>query len=174
MFSNDWFINFICSLVLSLSIFISLKYQRQTSGGFFRELTYDFMNGKLIYVLRRNVGVRIEKSIFQCVPTGLYVLRWIRHWLFTSYVGYQYGGKGPKVINQYFKVYALRRVSCAGYATEEYNDLRSLNIDKAIRCSAIARENILYVCVYLLIFVHTKKEQENQSPISVLAFPTSL
>ena len=45
--SNDRFIDIICCLVLSLTIFISLKYQRQTSGGFSRELTYDFMNGKL-------------------------------------------------------------------------------------------------------------------------------
>ena len=47
-FSNDWFINIICSLVLSLSIFIFLKYQRQTSGGCSRELIHDFMNGKLV------------------------------------------------------------------------------------------------------------------------------
>ena len=27
------------------------------------------------------------------------------------------GGEGPKMINQYFNVYALRRVRTAGYAT---------------------------------------------------------
>ena len=44
-FSNDWFRNIICSLVLSLGIFTSLKYQRQTFGGCSRELIHDFMNG---------------------------------------------------------------------------------------------------------------------------------
>ena len=38
------YINIICSLVLSLSIFISLKYQGQTSGGCSRKLSHDFMN----------------------------------------------------------------------------------------------------------------------------------
>ena len=29
------------------------------------------------------------------------------------------GGEGPKMINQYFNVYALRRVRTAGYATDQ-------------------------------------------------------
>ena len=84
LFSNDWCINIICSLVLSHSIFISLKYQRQTSGGCSRELTYDFMNSN--HNLRPTYGcegnLRMEKSIFQCIPTVLYALRWIRHWYY--------------------------------------------------------------------------------------------
>ena len=34
-----------------------------------------------------------------------------------SYIGYVSGGEGPKMINQYFNVYALRRVRTAGYVT---------------------------------------------------------
>ena len=33
-------------------------------------------------------------------------------------IGYVSGGEGPKMINQYFNVYALRRVRTAGYATD--------------------------------------------------------
>ena len=50
-------------------------------------------------------------------------LRWIRHWLSTPYVGYASGDEGPKMINQYFNVYALRRVRWAGYATGCYDQL---------------------------------------------------
>ena len=39
------------------------------------------------------------------------------HWLSTSYVGYASADERPKMINQYFNVYALRRVRHAGYAT---------------------------------------------------------
>ena len=101
IFSNDWFINIICSLVLSLSIFISLKYQKQTSGGCSRELACDFMNANVIYFLRTGVGMRIEKSIFQCVPTALYMRCARYYWLSMSYVRYASGGEGPKMINQY-------------------------------------------------------------------------
>ena len=33
------------------------------------------------------------------------------------YIGYASGGEGPKMIDQYFNVYALRRVRCTRYAT---------------------------------------------------------
>ena len=32
------------------------------------------------------------------------------------------GGEGPKMINQYFNVYALRRVRTAGYATAVHHE----------------------------------------------------
>ena len=35
------------------------------------------------------------------------------------YVSQASGGEGPKMINQYFNVYALRRVRRAGYATAD-------------------------------------------------------
>ena len=38
-----------------------------------------------------------------------------------SYIGYVSGGEGPKMINQYFNVYALRRVRTAEYATNDSN-----------------------------------------------------
>ena len=85
--SNDGFIDIICSLVLPLSTFISLKYQ---------------------------------KSIFQCVSTASYALRWMHYWISTAYVGYTSQGEGPKMINQCFNAYASRRVRCAGYATAFY------------------------------------------------------
>ena len=62
------YIDIICSLVLSLSIFISLKYQRQTSGGFSRELTYNFMNGKLNLRPRYGCGGEDRKiNISMCI-----------------------------------------------------------------------------------------------------------
>ena len=116
IFSSDWFINITCSLVLSLSIFIFLKYQRQTSGGCSRELACDFMNANVIYFLRTGVGMRIEKSIFQCVPTALCIALGITDRPCPTYVT-RLGVKVQKwLIN--INVYALRRVRCAGYATE--------------------------------------------------------
>ena len=96
-FPNDWFINIICSLVLSLRIFISLKYQRQTSGGYSREnwsyspswpiceidenWSMTLWMVIVIYVLRTGVGCTCgSKIIFQCVRTASCALRWIRHW----------------------------------------------------------------------------------------------
>ena len=61
-------------------------------------------------------GVEDEKSIYHCVRTVLYVLRWIE----VDYLRQTSGGEGPKMINQYFSVYALRRVRCAGYATVRF------------------------------------------------------
>ena len=94
--SNDifqWLIyNIICSLVLSRSIFISWKYQRQTSawsGACSRELIYDYMNGSRNLRPTYRCEGEDEKSIFQCVPTALrcldtpmiiYVLRRLRVW----------------------------------------------------------------------------------------------
>ena len=75
-------------LGLSLSIFISLKYQRQTSGGCSRELIYDFMNGNCNLRPTYWCGGEDQKSVFQSVPTALYALRWICRWLSTSFVGY--------------------------------------------------------------------------------------
>ena len=43
---------------------------------------------------------------------------------YTYYAGYAFGGEGPKVINQHFNVYALRRVRCAGYATDISGNLQ--------------------------------------------------
>ena len=36
------------------------------------------------------------------------------------------------MINQYFNVYTLRRVRCAGYATENLDDLRLVNVVNVI------------------------------------------
>ena len=88
------------------------------SGGCSRELIYDFMNGN--HNLRPTCGCGVEDGKNQYfnihVPIALSALHWICHRLSTSYVGYTSGGEGQKMINQYFNVYALRRVHCAGYA----------------------------------------------------------
>ena len=100
IFSNDWFVNVICSLVLSQH-FHFLKLPKTD----------------VIYVLRTGVGVRIKNQYFNVYPLGY--VAWIRHWLSTAYVGCVSGGEGPKMINLYFNVYALRRVRTAGYATDD-------------------------------------------------------
>ena len=69
----------------------------------------------LIYVLRTGVGVRIKNQYFNVYPRRC--VAWMRHGLSTAYVGCVSGGEGPKMINQDFDVYALRRVRTAGYAT---------------------------------------------------------
>ena len=95
IFSNDWFVNGICSLVLSQH-FHFLKIPKTD----------------VIYVLCTGVGVRIKINILMC-----------SHWVVllgyatTAHIGCVSGGEGPKMINQYFNVYALRRVRTAGYAT---------------------------------------------------------
>ena len=77
----------------------------------------------VIYVLRRPTGVCVEvggggrggggdqKSIVQGVPIALCCLDTP---LIMANVGCV---SGPKMINQYFNVYALSRVRTAGYAT---------------------------------------------------------
>ena len=70
--------NLLLLLLLLLSIFISLKYQRQTSGERSRKLSHDFMNGN--GNLRPTYGfggVWMEKSKFHGVCTALYAFRWI-------------------------------------------------------------------------------------------------
>ena len=96
-FSNDWFINIICSLVLSLNIFISLKYQRQTSGGCSRELVHDFMNGnrnlRPTYGCEGDEDPKTNNSLCtHCV--GCVALD--SHWLSMSYPVHTSGGERTK------------------------------------------------------------------------------
>ena len=56
--SNDWFVNIICSLVLSLSSFISLKYQIQT-------LHFDYRpNSSEWRVMINNQGIKAINNHF--------------------------------------------------------------------------------------------------------------
>ena len=58
-------------------------------------------------------GGEDQKSIFHCVSTALYAVCWIA----TDYPRHTQATPGPKMINQHFNVYALRRVHCTGYTT---------------------------------------------------------
>ena len=89
IFSNDWFVNVICSLVL-WQHFHFLKIPKTD----------------VIYVLRTGVGMRIKNQYFNVYP--LCCVTWIRHWLSLAYVGCVSGGEGPKMINQ-----CVRTASCA-------------------------------------------------------------
>ena len=58
------------------------------------------MNGNRSLRPTYGCGVDDQNSIFHCVRTVLYVLRWIA----VDYLRHRSGGEGPKMINQYFNV----------------------------------------------------------------------
>ena len=103
------------SFVTAFSFPWNTKYRRQVVAPEYWSMT--LWMAIIMYVLRTyGCGVEGGKIALN--------LRWIPYWLATSYAGYMSGGEGPKMItNQYFNVYALRRVRCTGYATGYWYNL---------------------------------------------------